>query len=181
VTTVFAEDEKPSEFGPVTEVEKQPGLSAPILGELDEEEDIDVVLPYSQNQTVRVSIVLEGNSAIDAGYDVKGIGTNRQAISYRNSLKKQQDKIAAQISSKVLGGKQLNVKWNLTLAANIISAEVPYGKINQIKLLDGVKDVFIENRYEMSQTSGGSSTPPPPPRNNSGSNNASTPPPRNRK
>ncbi|MBE6125492.1 MAG: hypothetical protein E7186_04090 [Erysipelotrichaceae bacterium] len=160
VTTVFAEDEKPSEFGPVTEVEKQPGLSAPILGELDEEEDIDVVLPYSQNQTVRVSIVLEGNSAIDAGYDVKGIGTNRQAISYRNSLKKQQDKIAAQISSKVLGGKQLNVKWNLTLAANIISAEVPYGKINQIKLLDGVKDVFIENRYEMSQTSGGSSADP---------------------
>ena len=160
VTTVFAEDEKPSEFGPVTEIDKQPGISAPILGELDEEEDIDVVLPYSQNQTVRVSIVLEGDSAIDAGYDVKGIGTNRQAISYRNSLKKQQDKIAAQISSKVLGGKQLNVKWNLTLAANIISAEVPYGKINQIKMLDGVKDVFIENRYEMSQTSGGSSADP---------------------
>ena len=152
--------ENPSEFGPVTEVEKEPGHKAPILGELDEEEGEDLVLPYSANETVRVSIVLDGNSAIDAGYDVKGIGTNRQAISYRNSLKKQQDKIAAQISSKVLGGKQLSVKWNLTLAANIISAEVPYGKINQIKMLDGVKDVFIENKYEVAQTTGGNANDP---------------------
>lgn len=142
----------PSEFGPVTEVEKEPTFNTPILGELDEEEDEELHLQYKSTDIVRVSIVLEGKSALDAGYSAQGIGTNKGAISYRNSLKKQQDKVAAQISSKVLGGKTLDVKWNLTLAANIISAEVPYGKINQIKMLDSVKDVFIENRYEPAET-----------------------------
>ena len=142
----------PSEFGPVTEVEKEPTFNTPILGELDEEEDEELHLQYKSTDIVRVSIVLEGKSALDAGYSAQGIGTNKGAISYRNSLKKQQDKVAAQISSKVLGGKALDVKWNLTLADNIISAEVPYGKINQIKMLDSVKDVFIENRYEPAET-----------------------------
>ena len=48
---------------------------------------------------------------------------------------------------KAIGGK-LDVKWNLTLAANIISANVLYGQIDTIKGIDGVKDVFLENRYE---------------------------------
>ena len=45
-------------------------------------------------------------------------------------------------------GEKLDVAWNLTLAANLISANVTYGQIEQIKQVRGVKDVILETRYE---------------------------------
>ena len=42
----------------------------------------------------------------------------------------------------------LDVVWNLTLAANLISANVRYGQIETISALPGVKQVVIENRYQ---------------------------------
>ncbi|MFR8332519.1 MAG: hypothetical protein ACLU9S_09275 [Oscillospiraceae bacterium] len=42
----------------------------------------------------------------------------------------------------------LDVVWNLTLAANIISANISYGQIQTIQNLPGVKDVVVETRYE---------------------------------
>lgn len=38
--------------------------------------------------------------------------------------------------------------WNLTLAANIISANVEYGQIEKIEKISGVEAVLIETRYE---------------------------------
>ena len=38
--------------------------------------------------------------------------------------------------------------WNLTLAANIISANVQYGQIEDIKAVSGVRDVVLEALYE---------------------------------
>lgn len=37
--------------------------------------------------------------------------------------------------------------WNLTLAENAISANVPYGKLDAIAQLPGVKAVYLETRY----------------------------------
>ena len=45
-------------------------------------------------------------------------------------------------------GSRLDVQWNLTLAANLISANVAYGDIETIQSVSGVKDVFLETRYE---------------------------------
>ena len=38
--------------------------------------------------------------------------------------------------------------WNLTLAANLISANVRYGQIESISKVSGVKRVVLETRYE---------------------------------
>ena len=38
--------------------------------------------------------------------------------------------------------------WNLTLAANLISANVEYGQIAAISQVPGVKQVVLETRYE---------------------------------
>ena len=48
---------------------------------------------------------------------------------------------------KSIGGK-LDVVWNLTLAANIISANVKFGQIAAIEAVKGVKEVLIETCYE---------------------------------
>lgn len=102
---------------------------------------------YRNTDTVRVSIVLEEKSTIEKGYPIAGIALNARAMSYRDGLQARQQVLAANISAQALGGKELNVVWNLTLAANIISANVAYGEIEAIRDVKGVKDVIIENRY----------------------------------
>ena len=100
------------------------------------------------NEMVRVSIQLEKASAMDAGFLVKGTLADPAAASYRDSLKRGQEAMIASIEGKVLKGRELDVVWNLTLAANIISAYVPRSAISQIEKLDGVLRVVEENCYE---------------------------------
>ena len=123
-------------------------------------DDTDSDAPeYADTDIVRVSIVLEQKSTVAAGFSTIKIASNASAMSYRSGLKSQQDALAKTISDKVLGGKDLDVVWNLTLAANIISANVPYGTIEQIKALDGVKNVVIEQTYEPCVSSSGAADP----------------------
>lgn len=114
---------------------------------------------YADTDIVRVSIVLEQKSTVAAGFSTIEIASNASAMSYRSGLKAQQDAMAQTISAKVLGGEELDVVWNLTLAANIISANVPYGTIEQIKALPGVKNVVIEKVYEPCASGVGSADP----------------------
>ena len=101
---------------------------------------------HALTDVVRVSIVLDKASTIEAGYSLDNIGTNAAAISYRDGLKAGQAAMTAKIEQAI--GSDLDVKWNLTLAANIISANVLYGQIGTIKAIEGVKDVVLENRYD---------------------------------
>ncbi len=109
----------------------------PLANQAVEEEEPS----YADDELVRVSIVLNGASAIDAGYAPASAGA------YRAGLKAEQQAMARKISAEALGGAQLDVVWNLTLAANIISAYIPYGAIEDVRNVIGVKDVVIELRY----------------------------------
>ena len=116
------------------------------------EDEIHAQTAHKPTEMVRVSIVLEDAPTAAAGYATQGIGSNAAARAYDRDLKKAQDAMAAAISAQALGGKELDVVWNLTLVSNIISANVPYGKIDAVKAIEGVKDVVIENRYEVDTT-----------------------------
>ena len=99
-------------------------------------------------KNARVSIIVDGKSTLEAGYSANGIASNNSAKRYRADLLKKQQQLAERISKEVLNGKKLDVVWNITLAANIISAEVPITAINRIKKVKGVLDVLVENQYE---------------------------------
>lgn len=98
---------------------------------------------YAQDQQVRVTIVLEQEPALSVMARQEAPGS-----SYRQSLQHRQELLADTISQQVLDGETLDVVWNLTLAENAISANVAYGKIDEIKALDGVRAVYLETRYE---------------------------------
>ncbi len=120
------------------------------LGEIqepDEEEPgiIDLKPDMSLEEVVRVSIFLDKAGTVDAGYSTQGIGTNKAAISYRDSLKAQQKSLTASIEQKV--GYSINVKWNLTLLTNAISAYVKVKDIPIIERMAGVKSVEREKLY----------------------------------
>lgn len=97
---------------------------------------------YSDTDMVRVTIVLEQESALT----VMGLETAATSA-YRQTLQVAQDMLAARISREVLDGEDLDVVWNLTLAENAISANVPYGKIEEINQITGVKAVYLETQY----------------------------------
>ena len=85
---------------------------------------------YADTDIVRVSIVGKPVSTIAAGFSSDDIACNAQAMAYRANLEQEQHRIQAKIEQAT--GSELDVVWNLTLAANIISANVPYGQISTI-------------------------------------------------
>ncbi len=120
--------------------------SAVSAGLLTKADELHEMTDYVDTDMVRVSIFLDGKSTIMAGYATNDIAANPQAMAYRADLKDQQAAVTAAIERKL--GQKLDVVWNLTLAANIISANVKFGQIEQIEAVKGVSKVLIETRYE---------------------------------
>ena len=111
-----------------------------------DDEKLNSMNPYIDTDVVRVSIVLEKASTIKAGFSTMGIAENASAMSYRDTLKRDQDAMVQKIETAIRG--ELDVVWNLTLAANLISANVRYGQIETIAAMPGVRQVVIENQYQ---------------------------------
>ena len=121
------------------------------VGEIENAEMGEDTAAYQAHDLVRVSIILEDTSTLEAYSDAAAEGTlaeDAAAVSYRAALQRKQDSVVRKISSTILGREDLDVVWNLTLVANMISANVEYGKIEQIKQLPGVADVVLEQQYE---------------------------------
>jgi len=100
---------------------------------------------YEDDDIVRISIQLKSPSTLDAGYSAEDIANNSSAMSYRGRLQNEQNSVVKTIDRM---GVNMDVMWNLTLVANIISAEVRYGDIEKIENIWNVKNVFVENRFE---------------------------------
>ena len=100
------------------------------------------------DERVRVSIVLEEPSAVQAGFATSGISANAEATLYRDTLLSAQKAMEKRISDQALDGRTLDVVWNMTLVGNIISAWVPYGALEKIASMDGVQTVAMEMQYE---------------------------------
>lgn len=101
---------------------------------------------HAASDLVRVSIELDEPSAIDQGYSLDRIARNPGAVAYRQSLRDAQAQVQTRIESAL--GSKLDVKWHMTLAANMISANVRFGDLELIRRVPGVKSVFLENHYE---------------------------------
>ena len=117
-----------------------------VTAQLPLQEAEEAAPAYQDTDLVRVSIFLEDAPAISK-FGVQNIAENQAAVQYRASLETRQEAMAQAISAQALGGKQLDVVWNLTLAANLISANVEYGEIAAIRQVPGVEQVILETQY----------------------------------
>ncbi|MDE7280214.1 MAG: S8 family serine peptidase, partial [Ruminiclostridium sp.] len=107
-------------------------------------------LGYKDEDEVRVSIVLEDASTIKAGFDIETIAVDSKAIAYRDNLKIKQLDLTKKIENTTKA--ELDVVHNLTLAANLISANVKFGQIKDIEKVNGVKSVLVETKYDAAKT-----------------------------
>ena len=117
-----------------------------VTAQLPLQEAEEAAPAYQDTDLVRVSIFLEDAPAISK-FGVQNIAENQAAVQDRASLETRQEAMAQAISAQALGGKQLDVVWNLTLAANLISANVEYGEIAAIRQVPGVEQVILETQY----------------------------------
>ena len=60
--------------------------------------------PYQATDVVRVSILLDGKSTLEAGYSTLGIAENASAMSYRRNLARRQEAMVDAISAEALEG-----------------------------------------------------------------------------
>ena len=101
---------------------------------------------YADHDIVRVSIFMDKAGVIDAGFAVQDLAANEAAMAYREKLESQQLSLISKI--EMATNEKLDVVWQLTLATNLISANVKFGQIAAIEKLSGVREVVIETRYE---------------------------------
>lgn len=101
---------------------------------------------YDDTDVVRVSIVLGSESLLDAGFSTKELTSNSEALSYRASLKQEQARVAAAVERVLC--EPLDIQWNLTIAASVISANVPFGKLEELRQLPGIQEILLETRYD---------------------------------
>ena len=140
---VFAKDDPSDGWRPVS-VSRTAGMGVASFDK-DAIDNAKQESLFDEGDTVRVSIVLSGASTVER-FSSDAI-TDRAAVRYRSRLKAHQDQVADRISDEALDGEELDVVWNLTLAANMISAYVEYGRIDEIESLTEVESVLIEACY----------------------------------
>ncbi|MBP5298083.1 MAG: S8 family serine peptidase [Lachnospiraceae bacterium] len=112
---------------------------------LDEVEEEAV---YSDDDVVRVFIVFEDESVVEAGYSTEDIAANKAAMNYSDALEATQDEVIAQIEEKALEGAALDKNYSFTLFTNAVSADVKYKDLEEIEAVDGVSAVYIAPIYE---------------------------------
>ena len=94
-----------------------PGQEIPEVSTYSEE--------YDPTDSVRVSVVLERAPTMQV-FSNENPAEDSSAVSYRRELREMQEELADGIAQEL--GHPLDVVWNLTLAANAISANVPCGR-----------------------------------------------------
>lgn len=98
-------------------------------------------------ETVRVVIRLDKPSVAEAGYHIRSIATDPAAQAYRKELEQDQADVAHRIEEAT--GRPLDVVWNITLTANVISANVAPEDMELIRSVEGVVSVSEERLNQL--------------------------------
>ena len=104
--------------------------------EISADEIVPVIIEFSEEY------VLEQNP--------ENMRTENIVKQIQGLLSKQNSQIDV-IEDKVLGGDSLEIRYQYTWLLNGIATQVPYGLIPEIKKLDGVKQVLLEETYEVQE------------------------------
>lgn len=121
-------------------------VSAELMNTDNEVPEEDSLPLYADTDEVRAMIVLEDAAGVSLMRDGEAADAEDVAA-YREKLEKLHADVAEAISEEVLDGEALDVVWSLTLAANAMSVEVEYGRLDEIAEMEGIKSVFVETKY----------------------------------
>ena len=119
---------------------------------------------YEDKDMVRIIVELEGQCLLDMGYTASQIAEHGQKVSADiEKLETVQTHMAARIEQLVVASglalRTGGVKYNYTVAMNGFAISVPYGTLEAIRKLDGVKNAYIVGQYLAPESTDSVSTP----------------------
>ncbi|MEG1772021.1 MAG: S8 family serine peptidase [Clostridia bacterium] len=126
--------------------EKSAALDAQLLRN-DLEDADEKTEAIDKNKIVRTIIMLDGAPIAE---HEKGSVLKPETTEYaiaKQRVISEQAQIKRLIESKVLLGDRLNVEYNYTTLANGFAADIPYGKLDEIKALPGVAHAYVDIVY----------------------------------
>ena len=112
------------------------------------------------DEIVSVIVVMEGDALIEQGFKVDQIAANIAAVANSvEAMKVKQNDMAAKINTLVTnmfgsamsaaGMKSVDVKYNYSVLVNGLAVKVPYGAVEAINDLEGVKAAFVAPQYDL--------------------------------
>lgn len=104
---------------------------------------IDNITP-EEGELVRVIVIMEEASIIDANPNAVPNGI---ALIEAQELEEEQNAVISTIENDILGGEPLEVSYQYSWLLNGFAARLPYGKIDQVEALEGVKKVVLQPVY----------------------------------
>lgn len=106
---------------------------------------------YKDADEVRVFIVLNGESVLEKGYSIKGLGENQNAQNLSKQIEAGQGAVVEQIQ-RTVGNHTMKVRYQFSLLTNAVSATVQYGDLEKIQKVAGVKEVYVVPEYQLQDT-----------------------------
>ncbi len=119
------------------------------LGKNPNLEHFKPLVTYAPDEAVKVIIFLEEKSVVQSNPNAV---FNTQTQLQMNKLERKQDQLVNKIQSQILKGEKLDISYQYTWLVNGIATTVPYGSIDAIRAMDGVKSVILQQVYTVCKT-----------------------------
>lgn len=122
-----------------------------VTDELRKDTDSDEVIEQAidSDGSVKVIIVMEGDSVVEANAAAE---LDDETAEEMSDLEDYQADVIESIEEEALGGESLEISYQYTWLVNGVAATVPYRAIEDIKAVDGVKQVLLQPVYEVCET-----------------------------
>ncbi len=102
----------------------------------------------SADTIVRVIVVLEEKSLLERNYTTEQISTASVTNSAVKAIERKQDSTLTQLRA-VTGKADLQVNYSYNVVISGFSVDIPYGSLEAVRKLDGVKSAFVAPTYSV--------------------------------
>lgn len=104
---------------------------------------------YAADETVHIIVVMEDKALLEQGYSIADISGGQKTARQAQTLRARQDALLQDIQTQVLNGAPLAVKYYYHVAVSGFALEAPYGALEEIRAMDGVKTAFAAPVYSV--------------------------------
>lgn len=116
-------------------------------------------VPYEADETVRVIVVLEDESLLEQGFTTAQIASNgANVVRKAETLAQRQTSVLQSINRIV--EEPVEAKYRYSIAVSGLAVEIPYGALEEIRQIPGVKTAFVAPRYDVPEDGAGETTSP---------------------
>lgn len=104
-------------------------------------------LIYDENEMVRVIVVLEEKGLLARGFTTEQIAGAVYTQAAVKTISSQQDAVMAKIAAAAGGKNRVTEKYRYNVAVSGLAVVVPYGSLEAIRQIKGVKTAFVAPSY----------------------------------